>query len=101
MKNKNYLLKYQVLMLSRSKYIFGFFTFLLSFSAFSQTKEDLKKQKLAIEKEINYAADLLNKTKANKDKSLSSNPSSTIGTNNGHLISCTLILLFLFKILFL
>jgi len=71
MKNKNYLLKYQVLMLRWSKYIFVFFAFLLSFSAFSQTKEDLKKQKLAIEKEINYTAGLLNKTKANKDKSLS------------------------------
>jgi hypothetical protein len=44
---------------------------LLSFSVFSQTKEELKKQKLSIEKEINYTADLLNKTKANKDKSLS------------------------------
>ena len=42
----------------------------IPFFAFSQTKEELKKQKLAIEKEINYATDLLNKTKANKDKSL-------------------------------
>ena len=58
-------------MLRWSKYIFVFFAFLLSFSAFSQTKEDLKKQKLAIEKEINYTTELLNKTKANKDKSLS------------------------------
>ena len=58
-------------MLRRNKYILVFFTFLLSFSAFSQTKEELKKQKLAIEKEINYTADLLNKTKVNKDKSLS------------------------------
>ena len=58
-------------MLRRNKYILVFFTFLLSFSAFSQTKEELRKQKLAIEKEINYTADLLNKTKANKDKSLS------------------------------
>ena len=38
---------------------------------FSQTKEELKKQKLAIEKEINYTTDLLNKTKDNKNKSLS------------------------------
>jgi septal ring factor EnvC (AmiA/AmiB activator) len=42
----------------------------IPFFAFSQTKEELKKQKLAIEKEINYTTDLLNKTKANKDKSL-------------------------------
>jgi septal ring factor EnvC (AmiA/AmiB activator) len=71
MKNKNYLLKYQVLMLRRNKYILVFFTLLLSFSAFSQTKEELKKQKLSIEKEINYTAKLLKKTKTNKDKSLS------------------------------
>jgi len=58
-------------MLSRSKQTFIFFIFLLSFSAFSQTKEELKNQKIAIEKEINYTADLLNKTKVNKDKSLS------------------------------
>ena len=37
----------------------------------AQTKEDLKKQKLKIEKEINYTTDLLNKTKSNKTKSLS------------------------------
>jgi len=42
----------------------------IPFFAFSQTKEELKKQKVAIEKEINYTTDLLNKTKANKDKSL-------------------------------
>ena len=35
---------------------------------FSQTKEELKKQKLAIEKEINYTNELLNKTKENKNK---------------------------------
>jgi len=58
-------------MLRSNKYILFFFTFLLSFSAFSQTKEELKKKKIAIEKEINYTADLLNKTKSNKDKSLS------------------------------
>ena len=58
-------------MLRRNKYILVFFTLLLSFSAFSQTKEELKKQKLSIEKEINYTAKLLKKTKTNKDKSLS------------------------------
>ena len=46
----------------------------LSFSVstylFSQTKEDLKKQRQDIEKEINYTSELLNKTKFNKTKSL-------------------------------
>ena len=58
-------------MLRRSKYTIVFFLCLLSFSAFSQTKEELKKQKSSIEKEINYTAELLNKTKTNKTKSLS------------------------------
>ena len=58
-------------MLKWSKYIIFLLAFLLSFSVFSQTKKELKKQKIAIEKEINYTADLLNKTKVNKDKSLS------------------------------
>ena len=58
-------------MLKWSKYIILLLAFLLGFSVFSQTKKELKKQKIAIEKEINYTADLLNKTKVNKDKSLS------------------------------
>ena len=58
-------------MLRRNKYILVFFMFLLSLSAFSQTKEELKKEKSSIEKEINYTTKLLNKTKVNKDKSLS------------------------------
>jgi len=58
-------------MLRRNKYILVFFAFLLSFSAFSQIKEDLEKRKLDIEEEINYTSNLLDKTKANKDKSLS------------------------------
>jgi len=58
-------------MLSRSKYTILLLGFLLSFSAHSQTKEELKKQKSSIEKEISYTTDLLNKTKANKTKSLS------------------------------
>jgi len=58
-------------MLKLNKYILLFIGFLLSFSAFSQTKEELKKQKLSIEKEISFTTDLLNKTKANKTKSLS------------------------------
>ena len=58
-------------MLRWNKYILIIFSILLSFSAFSQTKEELKRQKLNIEKEINYTTKLLNKTKANKDKSFS------------------------------
>ena len=57
-------------MLRRSKFIFGFFVLLCSFSAFSQTKEELKKQKAAIEKEIRYTNELLEKTKSDKYKSL-------------------------------
>ena len=58
-------------MLKWSKYTVFLLGFLFSFSAFSQTKEELKKQKSSIEKEISYTTDLLNKTKANKTKSLS------------------------------
>ena len=58
-------------MLILSKYLLIFFIFLLSFSAFSQTKEALKKQKIAIEKEIDYTQELLKNTKKNKDQSLS------------------------------
>ena len=57
-------------MLRQNKYIFLFFCIFLSFSVFSQTKDELEKQKLGIEKEINYTTNLLNKTKANKRKSL-------------------------------
>jgi hypothetical protein len=53
-------------MFRQNKYILFFFVFFLSFSVFSQTKEELKKQKSNIEKEINYTPDLLNKTEANK-----------------------------------
>ena len=58
-------------MLKWSKYIILLFGILLSFSALSQTKDELKKQKTSIEKEISYTTNLLNKTKANKSKSLS------------------------------
>ena len=58
-------------MLRQNKYIFLCFGIFLSFSVFSQTKEELKKQKSTIEKEIDYTTNLLNKTKANKRKSLS------------------------------
>ena len=57
-------------MLSRNKYLLFLLVFLVGNFAFSQTKEDLKKQKSALEKEINYTTDLLNKTKSNKTKSL-------------------------------
>jgi len=57
-------------MLRLNKYIFLFFGIFLSFSVFSQTKDELKKQKSNIEKEISYTTNLLNKTKANKSKSL-------------------------------
>jgi len=58
-------------MLRQNRYIFLFFGILLSFSVFSQTKNELKKQKSTIEKEIKYTTNLLNKTKENKRKSLS------------------------------
>ena len=41
-------------MLSQNKYIFLFFGIFLCFSVFSQTKDELKKQKSSIEKEISY-----------------------------------------------
>ena len=58
-------------MLSQNKYIFLFLGVFMSLSVVSQTKSELKKQKSSIEKEISYTTDLLNKTKANKSKSLS------------------------------
>ena len=51
-------------MLRQNKYIFLFFGIFLCFSVFSQTKDELKKQKSSIEKEISYTNNLLNKTKA-------------------------------------
>jgi len=57
-------------MLSWSKILIFLFSSALCFSAFSQTKEDLKKQKSDLEKEIKYTAELLKKTKSNKNKSL-------------------------------
>jgi len=57
-------------MLRKNKYIFLFFGILLSLSVFSQSKDELKKQKSNIEKEINYTTILLNKTKENKRKSI-------------------------------
>lgn len=57
-------------MLSRNKYLLLLLVFLVGNFAFSQTKDDLKKQKSTLAREINYTTDLLNKTKSNKTKSL-------------------------------
>ena len=57
-------------MLRQNKYIFLFFGIFLAFSAFSQNKDELKIQKLSLEKEIAYTTDLLNKINDNKSKSL-------------------------------
>ncbi len=58
-------------MLRWNKYFLLVLGVFFSFSIVAQTKDELKKQKSAIEKEISYTADLLKKTKANKSKSLS------------------------------
>jgi septal ring factor EnvC (AmiA/AmiB activator) len=57
-------------MLKLNNFLLFFFGCLLSFSSFSQTKDELKKQKTELEKEISYTAELLSKTKKNKTKSL-------------------------------
>ncbi len=57
-------------MLRLNNFLLFFFGCLLSFSSFSQTKDELKKQKTELEKEISYTTELLNKTKKNKTKSL-------------------------------
>lgn len=57
-------------MLSRNKYLLFLLVFFSGSIAFSQTKEDLKKQKSALEKEISYTSGLLTKTKSHKTKSL-------------------------------
>jgi len=58
-------------MLRQNKYFFLFLGIFLSLTVFSQTKDQLRINKSAIEKEISYTTNLLNKTKANKSKSLS------------------------------
>ena len=50
-------------MLKLNNFLLFFFGCLLSFSSFSQTKDELKKQKTELEKEISYTTELLNKTK--------------------------------------
>ena len=57
-------------MLKLNNFLFFFLGCFLSISTFSQTKDELKKQKADIEKEISYTTDLLSKTKKNKTKSL-------------------------------
>ena len=57
-------------MLRLNKYIFLFLSTLITFSVFSQTKEELKEQKSTLEKEINYTTNLLNKIGENKRESL-------------------------------
>ena len=57
-------------MLKLNNFLLFFFGCLLSFSSFSQTKDELKKLKTELEKEISYTTELLNKTKKNKTKSL-------------------------------
>ena len=57
-------------MLKLNNFLLFFFGCLLSFASFSQTKDELKKQKTELEKEISYTTELLNKTKKNKTKSL-------------------------------
>ena len=55
----------------KNKYILLFLGISISFSFYLQTKDDLKKQKSTIEKEISYTTNLLNRTKENKSKTLS------------------------------
>jgi len=57
-------------MLKLNNFLLFFFGCLLSFSSFSQTKDELKKLKTELEKEISYTTELLSKTKKNKTKSL-------------------------------
>ena len=53
-----------------NKYVLFIYVFCLPTALFSQTKEELKKQKKEIEKEIRYTTEILNKTRKNKTKSL-------------------------------
>ena len=57
-------------MLKLNNFLLFFFGCFLSFTSFSQTKDELKKQKTELEKEISYTTELLSKTKKNKTKSL-------------------------------
>lgn len=58
-------------MLKKSKKAIFVFLFFLSLFSFSQTKDELKKQKKIIEEDIKKTTELLNKTKKNKQTSLS------------------------------
>ena len=61
---------FQNLMKRLNSFLAVFVCLLCAISLFGQTKEELKKQKKEIEKEINYTSSLLKKTKSNKIKSL-------------------------------
>ena len=63
-------MKYQNHMMRLNKQLVFLALIFLATVLSAQTKEDLKKQKLEIEKEINYTAELLNKTNLDKTKSL-------------------------------
>ena len=52
------------------QYSFLFILLLISYLSFGQSKDILKQQQIALEKEINYTTSLLNKTKENKKSSL-------------------------------
>lgn len=56
--------------MKRNKCALIFFVCFASITLTAQTKEELKKQKLKLEKEIIYTRQLLTKTKSNKTKSL-------------------------------
>ena len=56
--------------MKRNKSILIFVVCFVSTTLAAQTKGELKKQKLKLEKEIIYTRQLLSKTKSNKTKSL-------------------------------
>lgn len=56
--------------MKRNKSVLIFFVCFVSITLTAQTKGELKKQKLKLEKEIIYTRQLLSKTKSNKTKSL-------------------------------
>ena len=62
-------------MLKWSKYIIFLLGLLLSFSVFSQTKEELKTEKITLEKQIDFTEKKLKTTKSNKKESTSSRDS--------------------------
>ena len=63
-------MKYQIPMMKLNSYLLFLAAICMSTVLTAQTKEDLKKQKSELEKEISYTTELLNKTKSSKTKSL-------------------------------